>query len=781
MKEQDVNRPMLGINDRLLNCVRAVWKPAFRRLLALCLALIALGFPFSAAAATVTAPVSFSTNRPLLTLSALEQRIASPERQGGSRFIDLSGFTIDLRPVAVGGQAGDGFVDKFYQRLQKGLNAVQKGAQKGGQTGAQPLGLNLSNDLIQGDLDLARLSFRVPAYGEVSLPALDAFNQAFQPSVALPGGVAQSLLIQPQASALDTFVFQGPLLLRQTCFNGQWQAANLYLLGRVEADLAIFTQLADWRSARFGSSVSFSQSQFQQESSFRSALFSDRARFDLANFAGATAWQGATFKGNTSFAQAEFHEANFARSHWQTNADFDLVHFRSPANFQKSRFDRALFLSEAQFDGAVNFRQAQFQAPLSLRGARILSQLDFGDARFAEGATINVADLDFNAGEAKILGSPGQIGRVFSVPGLSNNETVLRNLVRNFRLLEQVADANQLEYTTERLRLAQIKRQVFGVSLNQASRADLIALGLSEPQVMALKTRIEKQPLVSRADLLSIDEIDMATYLRVRDRVTVRPATLLSRAQWLVRWLLLAGLLLCSDYGTNVSLVFSVGLVITTVFGLLFWVVDRYRWRLASGMASGLASELASELASAAQPDRPEVLSMLLGAAGLLAFALGVLSQSSVYPLLTLAAIALVSLPIPIALLVWRYRQSLRGDAYEGQQALLETSYFVKNGALRTMQVLIARLPIIPKYPFYRDRYLPLLMDRRWSWLEYYDFSLNNCFRFGFNDIRLRDKAVPGLVSTLVWYQWCLGVAFVAMLLWTLSRTIPGLNLLLYF
>jgi hypothetical protein len=94
---------------------------------------------------------------------------------------------------------------------------------------------------------------------------------------------------------------------------------------------------------------------------------------------------------------------------------------------------------------------------------------------------------------------------------------------------------------------------------------------------------------------------------------------------------------------------------------------------------------------------------------------------------------------------------------------------------------MFGRMPIIPRFPFFRDRYEPILWDKRWAWLNYYDFSLNNIFKLGFNDIRLRDRHLPGIVSTLVWYQWILGGLYIILLLWTLSRTIPGLNLLIYF
>ncbi len=742
-----------------------IWLSRLALITLLAVLLLGSGWASTGKAIGATFGLSGSTQRPVLTLDLLDQRLAEPVRQGGALVVDLKGLTVDLRANEPGNSAA--FADLFYQRLRKSLN------------GGQPLGLDLSYALIQGDLDFSRLSLRVPAYGGLSLPVLDAFNREFQPLLSKdvlsearpmlgtvagapmsspPGALARSLLIQAQPAQLDRFVFRGPLLLVQTCFNGETTATDTYFLSRVEATQAIFTQQTRWRGARFARSANFSQGQFQQESSFRSALFARSAQFNQASFSGFANWQGSTFHQNASFARADFQAATFGRSRWQTNADFDQANFHGTVSFQKSRFDQALFLTDAQFESPVSFRQAQFQQPLSLRGAHILSQLDFGDARFAKATTINVTDLDFSAEAAKILGSPGQIGRVFSVPALANNETVLRSLVRNFRLLEQISDANQLEYTTERLRLAQIQRQIFGVSLNQARSDQLVRLGLRSEQARAVIARSQDQPFVSPADLLGLDEIDLATYLKVRDRITTQPTNWLSRAQRLVRWLLLAGLLTLSHYGTNVGLTFSVGLIAMTLFALVFWLSDRYRRRVPTPIV----------------PTRAETVAMAISGAGMLILSLSILSQNTHHPARTLAAVLLVVLPVPGALLVRLYQQGRYHD-------LMDRSYFVENGALRQIQVLIARLPVIPKYPFYRDRYTPLLADQRWNWLNYYDFSFNNWFKFGFNDIRLRDRAVPGLISALAWYQWSLGTVYIALLLWTLSRTIPGLNLLLYF
>ena len=137
-------------------------------------------------------------------------------------------------------------------------------------------------------------------------------------------------------------------------------------------------------------------------------------------------------------------------------------------------------------------------------------------------------------------------------------------------------------------------------------------------------------------------------------------------------------------------------------------------------------------------------------------------------PWQTLAYLALILVPVPISLLVLLYWQGRYHN-------LMQVSYFVEDGSIRQLRFLIGRLPNIPAYPGFRERYNAIL------WLTYFDFSVNNQMRFGFNDIRLRDEEMPGLISALAWYQWTFGIIYFGLLLWTLSRTIPGLNLLIYF
>ncbi len=332
----------------------------------------------------------------------------------------------------------------------------------------------------------------------------------------------------------------------------------------------------------------------------------------------------------------------------------------------------------------------------------MLNRIDFSNALFAKNAEINMSGLAFDGESAKIIGETGVIGKVIKIPTLENNETLLRNLIRNFRSLEQIFDANQIEYQRTKLKLKRLSSK--------------IGTGF-------------------RSEIFS-------WYWFAR----------------LWQWLSLSLLLLLGDYGTNFNVVFSVGIIAIAFFSLVFWLIDRYRPQITQPVI----------------PTHTEIIYMSSSFGCLTIFGITNIFLTTNKPWLTLICLAIILVPIPIALsivLYWRGRY----------HKLLDRSYFVEDGSLRQFRFLLGRLPIMPRFPFFRDRYQTILWDKRWNWLNYYDFSLNNILKFGFNDIRVRDEYVPGIISVLVWYQWCLGVIYIILLLWTISRTIPGLNLLLYF
>ncbi len=690
-----------------------------------------------------------------LTPELLQERLKTPQQVNGMRVLDLSHLTIDLRPE----QAA--FRQEFYDRVKAQL-------QKAG----MPTGLDLSGSRIQGDLDLTQLGLRAPLYGQAFSPIFSPTEQEQlqrdRRTLSQLGQLSQSLLTTSSTISQTTprsqiTVFRGPVFLNQTRFDGEVLAANTFFLNRVEAQEAEFWRDADWFETRFSQPSDFSGAVFRQLARFQKSIFFAKGNFSKAQFRGVASFQGSEFQNAVRFSQTRFQQpSSFARSQFQAQADFSQAQWLNTASFAKTQFLQPVFFTEATFTEPVTFREARFQEPMNLRSAQVLSRIDFSYSKFSPAAYLNIAGLDLDPDRARFISDPGRMGSVLQAPTLAGNEVVFRNLVRNFRQLQQVGDANAVEVETQDLRLQDLLHRLNRLNINTASSAQLSNLGLAPSQVTEiLQTRV-LNPFYAQADLLSLDTIDLATYVRIRNRVVVdlplsNGSAFLHRLSLGGQWLSLNLLLLLSRYGSSLWLVVGVGWIAIAHFGVFFWLLDRVR-RIVPQRILPPDSEIKSVLGSAA----------LLSGLGVAAIA-----HAAETPWWTLGCIEFFLIPIPAVLLGCIYYQG----RYHG---LMQTSYFVEEGTLRQLRLLIGRLPTIPLYPLFRERYLPLPWEKHWNWLNYFDFSLNNFLRLGFNDIRLRDEQVPGFITALVWYQWGLGIIYLCLLLWTLSRTIPGLNLLIY-
>ncbi|WP_339378717.1 pentapeptide repeat-containing protein [Calothrix sp. NIES-2100] len=663
-------------------------------------------------------------------------------------------MVIDLRPENAS------FRDGFYQLLRKELQ----------KTGAKPLGLDLSYSLILGDFIGSDLGLRTPLYAQEIAPIFTPTEQEQLENLrlvclrslafGLPNSKdCRSLLGTQLDTSSEITVFRGSLTLVQTRFNGEVWFPNIFFLQSVDAQGATFVQPTNWTETRFNRAVSFTGATFRHQSNFQGSIFFNRANFKQVQFQDIADFQHSIFEDTANFNQANFKQlAKFNSVQWEGSADFSDVHFFSQAQFTKANFDQFLLLTDATFDQAVIFREAQFDQSVSLRGASILNLADFSDANFAKSAFLTVAGLTFNSNQAKILGNSGEIGQRFCIPTLQGNQNVLRNLGQNFRQQQQIADANSLEYTKQQLRLMELGHRLVSTNINTAPLASLKRLGFSANQAEAIAQRRQVKLFRNNSELLSLADIDLETYSQVRDRLIVSEP--LSFGVWLLHawsWLALSVLLLLSGYGTNIWLVFGVGGVAIAFFGLLFWLCDRYR-RLHPVPII---------------PTYYETISILVSFSCLEFLSLLAIFRSAEQPWLTLGCLLIIIIPIPVILLIRLYQQGRYHN-------LLDVSYFTEDGTLRQLRLLIGRLPVIPRNPTFRERYMPLLWTRRWNWLNYYDFSLNNLVRLGFNDIRMRDEHLPSIIATLGWYEWSLGLLYITLVLWTLSRTIPGLNLLIY-
>jgi hypothetical protein len=641
----------------------------------ICLACILLANNFlarSAAAATNIARVP-------LTVELLAERLNNPIQDEGFSLIDLRNFIIDLN------NSNAEFREQFYQQLRSKLNRSQT-----------PLGIDFSESIIEGEFNASKIALPTPL-------SLDSLSSLLTPIEQEKIALYQDFY--PEAGELIPTVnlFRGSIKLNGTKLSGKVDFSNTLFLQRLEVSATNFFQEVNWSNSLFGRNVDFTNVSFARDVNFNNTSFFGNAQFNQAKFLEVSTFVGSMFQGTVNFTRSDFQQlADFERiSCWQ-EANFSQVRWRDRIIFSQGEFAKSLSFTKSTFEKAAAFRSGNFRDTVNFADVSLLEQVDFSNAIFSDNSYLNVAGLGFDAAKATILGDNGSIGKVIAVDRLISNENVLRNFVKEFRDLEQISDAIQVQYTTERLRLKQLGSEVFTIKIQQIFKISWIGK--------------------------------------------------------LLIWTGLNLLLLLSDYGTNFSLVFAVGILATVYFGLLFWFVDRCRRRLPTPIL----------------PERYEIIAMVGSFAIVSLLTLLDIIYSAEQPLLTLGCMAILMLPVPTILLLVLYKQGRYHD-------LIDVTYFVEDGSMRQLRLLIGRLPNIPRFSFYRERYLPILWEKHWNWLNYYDFSLNNFFKFGFNDLRVRDLHLPMLVNSLVWYQWALGLLYITLLLWTLSRTIPGLNLLIYF
>ncbi|MGB5593154.1 MAG: pentapeptide repeat-containing protein [Crocosphaera sp.] len=623
-------------------------------------------------------PALADVERVPLNLDLLKERINSPHLQDGLLNIDLTYFIIDLT------SENSEFKEQFYRQIQNRLNHAD-----------QAIGLDFSHSLIQGDFVSSRLGLSTVLSPEALPQNLTVTEQKIIES-------DQQFSTKPVENISSVILFRGALKLNETLLTGKVDFQDTLFLQKVEAKQTNFTQIVNFSHVNFGRKVDFNESIFGDNVNFYRTQFQEQVNFDKVAFLGESIFNYSRFKQEVDFSQATFNKvANFSHTSWLNIVKFIDINCRDRLLFSNSIFSDYVSFFNATFEKSIAFRYVYFRDLLNLKDVKLLGIMDLSNAEFLKGKAINIAGFTFDSDGAKVIGNTGKIGQFMYLNNLEGNETVLRNFIQNFRNLEQISDANQLEYKKQTLREEQLLEEIINTNFQEVWR---------------------------------LNYLETIGY-----------------------WLFLNLLLLLSQYGTNVSLLLGIGLIVIGYFGLLFWLVDRWRRKLPTPMI----------------PSRYDTICMCSSGLSLLAIGTIEIFNSAEYPLITLVCLSVIVIPIPLSLVSWIYEQVRYDD-------LRESSYFLLDGSMRQLQLLIVRLPVIPEFHFFRDRYTPLVWERRWNWLNYYDFSLNNFMKLGFNDIRLRDQHLPGLIAALVWYQWILGLLYIVLLLWTLSRTIPGLNLLIY-
>ena len=100
--------------------------------------------------------------RTVLTLELLQERIASPIVNQGNLTVDLRKMEINLQPE------NKEFRDNFYKLLQ---DILQK-------NGVKPVGLDLSDSIIEGDFIGSDLGLRTPLYAQGIAPIFTETEQS---------------------------------------------------------------------------------------------------------------------------------------------------------------------------------------------------------------------------------------------------------------------------------------------------------------------------------------------------------------------------------------------------------------------------------------------------------------------------------------------------------------------------------------------------------------------------------------------------------------------------
>lgn len=481
--------------------------------------------------------------------------------------------------------------------------------------------------------------------------------------------------------------------------------------------------------------VDFANSLFLQKIEAKQANFTKEINCNKTNFGRKVDFSGSVFKDNVNFSGSQFQEqvkfnqaqfleeSTFRYSQFKQSTDFSEVIFNKVVNFSHTSWsDTSKFISLSCRD-RILFSNSLFSGLLNLSNSTFEKSIAFRNSYFRH--SINLKDI-------KLLG----------IMDFSNAEFLKEKAINIAGFTFDSDGAKVLGNTGEIAHFMYLN----SIEGNETVLRNFIQNFRDSEQIPdANQLEYKKQKLTKQQLSEEIIRTPYQDYWR------------LSFSQKLGHWLLLNILLLLSQYGTNFSLLLGVGLITVGYFGVLFWFIDRWRKPLQKSII----------------PNLYDIICMVSSGSSLLIIGIIEIFNSAEYPLITLLCLSLILIPLPLSLVSLMYE---KGEYHD----LMESSYLLLDGGMRQLQLLIVRLPVIPEFHFFRDRFTPLVWERRWNWLNYYDFSLNNFLKLGFNDIRLRDQHLPGLISTLVWYQWTLGILYIALLFWTLSRTIPGLNLLIY-
>ncbi|MFO0163009.1 MAG: pentapeptide repeat-containing protein, partial [Microcystis sp.] len=313
-----------------------------------------------------------------LTVTLLQERLSAPVLKEGMTTIDLANLVIDIR------DENKELQEQFYQQIQGQINRAK-----------QPLGLDFSNSLIQGNFIASRLGLPTPLT-KVALATLlsPTEEQLLQQD--------ENFLFDSDEPVFNVTVFRGPVKLQGTVFMGEVDFSKTFFLQIVEAMAAKFSRESNWVESRFARVAKFTKANFMGDVNFSQSQFLNKAIFRTAHFKSITNFHRSHFTAEAYFDQTKYDKlADFTRTFWEKEANFSQSQWRDRPLFSKSRFLSLLTFKNATFEKSGAFRSSYFNGVVSFQDVKLLDQVDFSNSTFTKNSYLSVSGLAFDSDKAK--------------------------------------------------------------------------------------------------------------------------------------------------------------------------------------------------------------------------------------------------------------------------------------------------------------------------------------------------------------------------------------------
>ncbi|TFH48833.1 MAG: hypothetical protein E4G89_05680, partial [Methanothrix sp.] len=310
--------------------------------------------------------------------------------------------------------------------------------------------LNYDNVTIAGQLDLG------PGEGPVK-QSIRITNSRFQGSVTIDAMIFAEVLDLRGCTFQDNVSFVKSRFLGDAKFSGarfQKQAdfAETYFQGPASFISALFQSDSSFGNAQFdgdavfldsgfASDVDFNYAKFLRSGSFWNANFEDVSFFET-QFAGQVTFRSAQFRGNATFAATRFEsDVVFRDARFWRGSTFGLSSFGGLADFGNVDFKKTAFFGGVKLADLAYFVNSRFGEDLILEGARLYSmQLD--NVTFSENSKINLNSTDFS--KFVVHWSTIRDRMVY-------NGAAYLALVKNYKSLEWFDEADECYYQYRRI------------------------------------------------------------------------------------------------------------------------------------------------------------------------------------------------------------------------------------------------------------------------------------------------------------------------------------------